>query len=159
MWGGTFEELDAAVDAFIRFPKLRTKSEYTLEIGIIRRSSCDPISVRSHFCTFLLTFSTSALHENYCFTDEGRGELGRTCNKAGKDYRRACVRDRKRWRVLALDEREGQMKHVGKVDTCDRRKERYADRSGKMRSKEVRRGPQEREGGDTMSNVQCPKNS
>ena len=45
------------------------------------------------------------------------------------------MRDRKRGRVLALDEREGQMKHVDKVDTCDRRKGRYADRSGKMSKK------------------------
>ena len=65
LWGGTLGELDAAVDAFIRFPELRMKlkSEYTLEMEIIRRSSCDPISVCSYFCTLLLTFSTSALHE------------------------------------------------------------------------------------------------
>ena len=35
--------------------------------------SCNPISVCSHFCTLLLTFSISALHENYCFTDALQG--------------------------------------------------------------------------------------
>ena len=51
-----------------------------------------------------------------------------TRGKAGKDYRTyVCVT--KEMKVLALDEREGQMKHVGKANACDRREKSHADRN------------------------------
>lgn len=69
-----------------------------------------------------------------------------------------CVKNE--MKVPALDEREGQMKHVVKVNVCDRREKSYADKTGKVGStKKVIWWLLEREDDDAMSNVQYPTNS
>ena len=51
MWEGTLEELDTAVDGFIRFLELRMESEQMQEIEIVHRDS------RARFKADLLEFS------------------------------------------------------------------------------------------------------
>ena len=68
-WEDTFEELDAAVNAFIRFLELKTKSQYVQETAAFTRThNWNPINRRLIVCgrtlaaAFSLRFSTYGIH-------------------------------------------------------------------------------------------------